>query len=65
MIFFWDVHLLHLSKALGELGQKIEMHLHWLAKFTKCFRQVQKVKVLKKDQKDLCWTLIDTYKLAA
>ena len=64
MTFFWDFHLLNLSKALGEFGQKIEMHLHLEAKFTECFRQVQQVKVLKKDHEDLCWTLIDTYKLA-
>ena len=44
---FLDFHLLNLSNALRELGQKIEMHLHLLAKFTKCFRQVQQVKVLK------------------
>ena len=46
--FYVSFHLLSLSKALGELGQKIEIHLHWLAKFTKCFRQVQKEKVFKK-----------------
>ena len=54
MIFFLDFHLLTLSNALCELGQKIELHLHLLAKFTKCFRQVQQVKVLKKDHEDLC-----------
>ena len=48
MTFVQDFYLLNLSKALGELGEKIEMHLYWLAKFTKCFRQVQQVKVLKK-----------------
>ena len=36
MNFFWDLHLLNLSKALGELGQRIEMHLHLLVKFIKC-----------------------------
>ena len=49
VILVQDFCLLNLSKALGELGQKIEMHLHLLAKFTQCFRQVQQVKVLKKD----------------
>ena len=64
MIFVWDFHLLNLSKVLGELGQEIEMHLYLLAKFTKCFKQVQQVKVLNKGHEDLCWPLIDTYKLA-
>ena len=41
MIFFWHIHLLNLSKALSEFGQKIEMVLYLLAKFTKRFRQVQ------------------------
>ena len=54
MILVQDFYLLNLSKTLGELGQQIEMHLHLLAKFTKCFRQVQQVKVLKKDHDDLC-----------
>ena len=54
MIFFLDFHLLSLSNPLGELGQKSEMHLHLLAKSTKCFRQVQQVKVPKKDHEDLC-----------
>ena len=40
------------------------MHLYLLAKFTKCFKQVQQVKVLNKGHEDLCWPLIDTYKLA-
>ena len=57
MILVQDFYLLNLSKTLGELGQRIEMHLHLLAKFTKCFRQVQQEKVL-------CWTLIDKYKLS-
>ena len=48
MTFFQDTYLLNLSKTLGELGQKIEMHLYFLAKFTKSFRQFQQVKVLKK-----------------
>ena len=47
VIFVHDFYLLSLSKTLGELGQKIEMHLYLLAKFTKYFRQVQEVKVLK------------------
>ena len=65
MILVQGFYLLNLSKTLGELSQQIEMHLHFLAKFTKCFRQVQQVKVLKKnDNEDLCWTVIDTYKLA-
>ena len=50
MTFVQDFYLLNLSKALGELGQKKEMHLYLLAKFTKCFRQFQQVKVLKQDQ---------------
>ena len=54
MIFVWDFHLLNLSKVLGELGQEIEMHLYLLAKFTKCFKQVQQVKVLNKGHEDLC-----------
>ena len=48
MILVQDFYLLNLSKTLGELGQQIEMHIHLLAKFTKCFRQVEQVKVLKK-----------------
>ena len=63
MIFVQDFYLLNLSKSLGELGQQIQMHLHLLAKFTKCFRQVQQVKVLKKVQEEVRWTLIGTYKL--
>ena len=47
MIIVQDFYLLNLSKTLGELEQK-EMHLHLLAQFTKCFRQVQQEKVLKK-----------------
>ena len=54
MILVQDFYLLNLSKTLGELGQKKRLHLHLLAKFTKCFRQVQPVKVLKKDHEDLC-----------
>ena len=50
VIFVQDFYLLNLSKTLGELGQQIEMHLDLLAKFTKCFKQVQKVKVLNKGQ---------------
>ena len=53
-LFFWDFSFLNLSKAVGELGLKIDMHLHLLAKFTKCFKQVEQVKVLKKDNEDLC-----------
>ena len=45
MILVQDFYLLNLSKTLDE---QTEMHLHLLAKLTKCFRQVQKVKVLKK-----------------
>ena len=30
------------------------MHLHLLAKFTKCFRKIQPVKVKKKNHEDLC-----------
>ena len=44
MILVQDFYLLNLSKSLDE---QTEMHLHLLAKFTKCFRHVQ-VKVLKK-----------------
>ena len=33
VIFVHDFYLLNLSKILGELGQKIEMHLYLLAKF--------------------------------
>ena len=54
MIFVIDFHLLNLSKALGELGHKIELHFYLLAKFTKCFRQVQQVKVLHEDHEDFC-----------
>ena len=54
MILVQDFYLLNLSKTLAELGQQIEINLHLLAKFTKCFRQVQQVKVLKKDHEDLC-----------
>ena len=54
MIFVTDFNLLNLSKAVGEFGQKIEMHLYLLAKFTKCLRQVQQVKVLNEDHEDLC-----------
>ena len=32
-----------MSKTLGELGKQIEMHFYFMAKFTKCFRQVQQV----------------------
>ena len=39
------------------------MHLYFLAKFTKCFRQVKQVKVLKNYYGDLCGPLTDTYKL--
>ena len=39
------------------------MNLNFFAKFTRCFRQVQQVKVPKKNHEDLCWPLIDTYKL--
>ena len=56
MILVQDFYLLNLSKWLGE---QTEMHLHLLTKLTKCFRQVQQVKVLKKDHEDLCWTFID------
>ena len=48
MILVQDFYLLNLSKTFGEYGQQIEIHLHLLAKFTKCFRQVQQLKVLKK-----------------
>ena len=44
MILVQDFYLLNLSKTLDE---QTEMHLHLLAKFTKCLRQVQQVKVLK------------------
>ena len=47
MIFLYDFPLLNLFNTLGELGQEIEMHLRLLAKFTNCFKQVQRVKVLK------------------
>ena len=63
MILVQDFYLLNLSKTLGELGQQIWMHFNFLAKFNKCFRQVQQVKVLNKDHEDLCWLLIDTQKL--
>ena len=36
-----DFHLLNLSKALGELGQKIEKLLHLLAKFTSLDKKSQ------------------------
>ena len=39
------------------------MHLYFLAKFIKHFRQIQQVKVPNKDHADLIWPLIDTYKL--
>ena len=58
------MHLLNLSDALGELCQKIEIHLHLLTKFTKCFIQVQQMHALKLYYEDLCWPLIDSYKLA-
>ena len=64
IILVQDFYLLNSSKTFGELGPQIEMHLHLLAKFTKCFIQVQQVKVLKKDHEDLCRTLMDTGKLA-
>ena len=54
MIFVRDFHLLNLSKAPGELGQQLEMHFNLLAKFTKCFRQIQQVKFLNEDLEDLC-----------
>ena len=54
MILVQDFYLMNLSKTLGELGQQIEMHLHVLVKFTKCFRQVQQLNVLTKDHEDLC-----------
>ena len=64
VILIQDFYLLNLSKIPGKLGQQIWINFNLLAKFTKCFRQVQQVKVLNKDHEDLCWTLIDTYKLA-
>ena len=51
MSFVWDIHLLNLSKVLGELGQVIEMYLYLLAK---CFKQVQQLKELNKGHEDLC-----------
>ena len=54
MIFVQDFQLLNLSKALGELGQTIKMLFYFLAKFTKCFRQVQRVNVLNRGHEDLC-----------
>ena len=54
MILVQDIYFLNVSKTLGKLGQQIEMHLHLLAKLTKCFRKVQQEKVLKKDHEDLC-----------
>ena len=54
MIFVWDFYLLNLSKVLGELGQEIYMYLYLLAKFNKCLKQVQQVKVLNKCHEDLC-----------
>ena len=39
------------------------MHLYFLAKFTKHFKQDQQVKGQNKDHEDLCWPLIDTHKL--
>ena len=60
MIFFLDFHL---SKTFSELGQQMYMHLYFLVKFTKCFRQVKQVKVLKNDFGDLYWPLNDAYKL--
>ena len=54
VILVQDFYFLNLSKKLGELGQQILMHYNFFAKFTKCFRQVQQVKVLNKGHKDLC-----------
>ena len=54
MILVQDFYLLNLSKTLGELGQKRNVFTY-VGKFTKCFKQVQPVKVLKKkDFEDLC-----------
>ena len=61
VILLQDFYLFNLSKTLGGLGQQTRMHFYFLAKFTKCFRQVQPVKVLNKDHEDLY--LIDTHKL--
>ena len=49
-----DLFLRLSLKHLVNLAKKIEMRLHLLAKFTECFRQVQQVKVPKKDHEDLC-----------
>ena len=46
--------LVKLVQALCELGPKKVLHLYVLANFTKCFRQVQQVEVLKKDHENLC-----------
>ena len=40
-------------KNLVNLAKKFK-YSYLLAKFTKCFRQVQQVKVLNKDHEDLC-----------
>ena len=45
MILVQDFYLLNLSKTFGDLVQQIEMYLNFLAKFTKCFRKFQQVKV--------------------
>ena len=54
MIFVRDFYLLNLSKVLGELTQEIYIHLYLLAKFTKCFKKAQQVKVLNKGHEYLC-----------
>ena len=63
-------HNFCLGLALVELVKNtwwtwtINTHLYYLAKFTKRFRQVQQVQALNKNYEDLCWPLIDAYKLA-
>ena len=59
-----------LGLTLVELGKNTRWtwttntHLYCLAKLTKHFRQVQQVQALNINYEDLCWLLIDAYKLA-
>ena len=60
-------HIFCLGLALIELVKHTWWtftHFYYLAKFTKRFRQVQQVQALNKNYEDLCWPLIDAYKLA-
>ena len=68
--FSRGLHNFSLGLALVELVKNtrwtwtINSHFLNLAKFTKRFRQVKQVHVLNYNYEDLCWPLIDTYKLA-